>query len=290
MGSDRSWWSLTLEPLAENRERLEALLHDAGCAGIWEQEPAADGRARITAYFPGRPPAGPEKLAWWPAAAELTAGRPELDEVAERDWFKEWRENFAPAPLTDKTLVIPAWMEPEEGENRLVLKIYPGQGFGTGTHESTQLAASLLEEELSRRPSRPDNLLDVGTGSGILAILAARRGVKRITALDIDPDALANARENLAHNRVEEYVTLSRRPLAEITESYDLVAANIVAPVLRELVGCFPARLNPGGCLILSGMLPDQAAELARSCTALGLVCNPRRQLGEWSAFSCRKP
>ena len=293
MDDNRAWWSLTLEPRPESREALTAILYEVGCSGIWERDEtiAAAGRNQLTVYFPGPAPAVLEFLEWWPRAAGLVAGTPEIETVENRDWFRSWRENFAPAALTADTLVIPAWMEPEANEPRLVLKIYLGQGFGTGTHETTRLAAGLIEAELAvagdRRPEI-NSLLDIGTGSGILAILAARRGIGRITALDIDRDALENARENLAHNGVEELVELSLRPLEKLSERYDLVVANIVAPVLRELAPHFPRLLRPEGRLILSGLLVDQAEELARRCSSLGLVCGPRHDLGEWSAFICR--
>ena len=289
-----SWWSLTLQPLPESREQLEALLYAAGCTGIWEREEAgpAAGRAGLTVYFPGPPPADPAALEWWAGVAALSADRPRCEKVEKRDWFKEWRKNFSPTPLTERTLVIPAWMEPENGEYSLVLKIYPGQGFGTGTHETTRLAARLLESELEKktRSGGAPSLLDIGTGSGILAILAARRGAGRVTALDIDPDALENARENLQHNGVERFVELSHRPLAAENESHDIVVANIIAPVLEELASHFPRVLKPGGSLILSGMLREQVEKISRRCSGLGLVCSLRHDLGEWSALVWQKP
>ena len=294
MDESHSWWSLTLETLPDSREVLEAVLAAAGCSGIWEREETATsrGRVRLTVYFPGPAPAALEFLEWWPRAAGLVVGNPEIETVENRDWFRVWRENFAPTALTAETLVIPAWMEPDPGEKRLVLKIYPGLGFGTGTHETTRLAASLIEAEIAEKSDRSagiENLLDIGTGSGILAILAARRGIGRVTALDIDRDALDNARENLAHNGVGQKVELSLQPLKEINEKYDLVVANIVAPVLRELAPQFSRLLQPAGCLILSGMLHDQAEEIAQLLSTMGLACGPRRDLGEWAAFTCRK-
>ena len=288
-----SWWSLTLETLPQSRVQLETLFHASGCAGIWEQESrAAAGRTRLVVYFPGPLPTDPSTLAWWDKAVALTIGRPRPEEVECRDWMSQWRKNFSPTPLTDKTLVIPSWMEPEKGEKSLVLKIYPGQGFGTGTHETTRLAARLLEarvEQLGPEKRSSASLLDIGTGSGILSVLAARRGIARTTAIDIDHDALENARENLVLNQVEKVVALSTRPLDKIVGPYDLAVANIVAPVLRRLAPHFPRLLKPGGCLILSGMLSEQVEEIRQLCSGLGLVCGPRQDLGEWSAFTaCR--
>ncbi len=304
MTPTENWWSLTCRPLpgAAVRERLEEVFYSSGCSGIWEHgEKVALPEAgsvperevgELTAYFPGSPPEHPEQLAWWPAVKELIAGRPFVGRIADQDWMAGWREKFAPTPLTEETLVIPSWEPGPADENRRVIKIYPGLGFGTGTHETTRLAARLLEERLNRFSDEARgglSLLDVGTGSGILAILAAVCGVGRILALDIDSDALDNARENCIHNRVEKRVELSDRPLSVVAEQFDLVVANIIAPVLEELAPRFPQLLRPGGTLILSGLLSHQVETLRGICHGCGLESTPEVNLGEWAAFTCRR-
>ncbi|NPA24887.1 MAG: 50S ribosomal protein L11 methyltransferase [Deltaproteobacteria bacterium] len=304
MTPTEDWWSFTCRPLPGPviRERLEEIFYSSGCSGIWEHgekvalpETTSDPEreaGELTVYFPGPPPEAPERLAWWPAVAELVVGRPQVERIADQDWMAGWREKFAPTPLTESTLVIPSWEPWPPDENRRVIKIYPGQGFGTGTHETTRLAARLIEERLagfSDEVRSGMSLLDVGTGSGILAILATACGIGRILALDVDNDALVNARENCIHNRVEKRVELSDRPLAAVEEQFDLVVANIIAPVLEQLMPGFPRLLKPGATLILSGMLSSQAGSLRDLCQSFGLECAPQVCLGEWAAFTCRR-
>lgn len=266
------WWSLTCtpEPGLEVRSQLEDLLYSSGCGGIWDNGPhnAQDGGlsepSLLTAYFPGAMQTLLSQLARQLEAQKLVSGRPQIQAVENEDWLDGWRKNFSLTRLTERTLIVPSWQELPAAETRLGIKIYPGQGFGTGTHATTRLAAIALEEELESEPG-PASVLDVGTGSGILAILAARRGAARVLALDIDDEALANARENCAHNQICAQVSLENRPIAQIEEQFTLVVANIIAPVLLQLAPEFTRLLKSGGRLILSGILVDQILELRKN-------------------------
>ncbi|MCD6270107.1 MAG: 50S ribosomal protein L11 methyltransferase, partial [Deltaproteobacteria bacterium] len=212
--TERFWPSLTCLPKSGSsvRAALEELLYAAGCTGIWDHllddcgakawsaedindSFMASGDALLTAYFPAETQPHLAELALQLEALDLVVAAPQLELVQGEDWLYNWRQNFTITELTDNTLVVPTWEELPAAETRLGLRIYPGQGFGTGTHETTRLAAVFLEQELGRT-LKPATLLDVGTGSGILAILAAKRGAERVLALDLDADALVNAREN----------------------------------------------------------------------------------------------
>ncbi len=307
----KSWRALTCLPRfgAENRDRLEDLLFAAGCQGLWDHildnyadtegpEVAADDAvcaknsrksppAPLTAYFPETDMSVLAELALRLAALDLISGPPQIEDVENEDWLESWRRNFKITELTAKTLVVPSWQELPAAETRLGLRIYPGQGFGTGTHETTRLAADFLEKELAN-VKEPATVLDVGTGSGILAILAVKRGAAQVLALDIDEDALSNARENCAHNQAVAQVTLSSLPVAEVDEVFHIVVANIIAPVLRQLAPALPALVAAGGCLILSGMLREQLSEVIKIYSALGFVVKETSTAGAWAACVMR--
>ncbi|MBN2807877.1 MAG: 50S ribosomal protein L11 methyltransferase [Deltaproteobacteria bacterium] len=298
--SDNAWWSIICTPLPgpQVRAQLEDVLYEAGCGGIWDQALGLgrEGGAvenldstQLTAYFPAELMSSLTVLVDQLREQQLVSGSPRIQMVADEDWLDGWRKNFTLTPLTEKTLVLPSWQELPAAETRLALKIYPGQGFGTGTHETTRLAAIALEAQLEEKTLLPVSVLDVGTGSGILAILAALRGAGRVLALDIDDEALANARENCAHNQVCTLVSLENRPLAQIEEKFSLIVANIIAPVLVQLAPDLYRLLQPGGSLILSGILLEQGSHVQQVYIGLGLQVKPTASLGEWTGFVCVK-
>ena len=284
-------------PGPEVRLRLEDILYSAGCGGIWDHAPNNDQEGAcpersepslLTAYFLGHAQSYLTKLSRQLEIEKLVSGRPQVLAVENEDWLDGWRKNFTLTPLTERTLVVPTWQELPAAETRLGIRIYPGQGFGTGTHETTRLAAAALENELESEPGSA-SVLDVGTGSGILAILAAKRGAVRVLALDIDEEALINARENCAHNQVCEQVSLESSPITQIDEEFTLIVANIIVPVLLQLAPQFPRLLKPGGRLILSGILVDQILKLTKTYADLGFLIKPTETMGEWAAFVCEK-
>ena len=293
------WWSLTCTPAAgiEVRPQLEDLLYAGGCGGIWDHT-AKIGQGEnysensepslLTAYFPDEMQPFLAQISQHLESRNLVSDRPRIQTVENEDWLDGWRKNFTLTPLTEQTLVVPSWQELPAAETRLGIKIYPGQGFGTGTHETTRLAASFLENELWA-DTGDECLLDVGTGSGILSILAAKRGAYRILALDIDEDALVNARENCVYNQVCDQISLESRPLTEVEEKFTLIVANIIAPVLLQLAPEFSRLLKPGGRLILSGILVDQLPGLKKNYTDLGFLVKSTESMGEWAAFVCKK-
>ncbi len=304
--TEGSWLSLVLRPKSgyKIRAAIEDLLYTSGCVGIWDHLPdggidgcgseawldtdnndpfeAADG-VLLTAYFPAEVRPRLAELALRLTALDLVVEEPQLETVANEDWLENWRRNFSITELTDDTLVVPTWEELPAAETRLGLRIYPGQGFGTGTHETTRLAAFFIEREL-KRAHKPVSFLDVGSGSGILAILAAKRGAEPILALDLDPQALINARENCGHNLVSEKIVLADTPVTLIREKFQLIAANIIAPVLHKLAPELSRLLKPGGRLILSGILIEQLPELLNVYAELGLMVEERKTSGEWTA------
>jgi len=169
-----------------------------------------------------------------------------------RDWTEEWRKNFKPVRLTDKIMVYPPWMEPVH-DNLIPLFIEPKMAFGTGHHESTRLCAKLLEKHCPGMNS----MVDIGTGTGILAISAAKLGLPSITALEIDPVTLDSARESLDKNECSQVthfigtLTALRSPL-----SFDLATVNIISSITYSLLPELAPRI--GKKVIFSGTLKSE--------------------------------
>lgn len=227
------------------------------------------------------------------AAAELAArGMPVLaaevashPAVPEEEWRDAWKRYFRTVRLTRQIVVVPSWDTHQPAPDDRVIHLDPGQAFGTGAHASTRLVLELLQE-LADRGARPARVLDVGTGSGILALAAAALWpASEVVAIDTDPVAVGVARENAAHNRAER-VRCSTDDLAALDGVYDLVLANIQADVLAQLSGELSSRVAPGGHLVLSGLLSEQVASVAAIYAAAGLERVAERASREDAAWS----
>jgi len=214
----------------------------------------------------------------------------EISSEENKDWLAEWKKGFKPFLFSDPFWVIPSWLEaPPQAPRDPKLHIYvePGMAFGTGTHETTRLAAGLIVEEIRRRI--PRSLLDVGTGTGILALIAYRLGVPNLVGLDIDPEARRTARENLERNRAA-VIAVPDYQIGDERERYDVVVANIIDGVLLALRHDLARALNPGGRMVLSGVLMEREAEFYRQFTAdTGLELLKKVSEGEWSAALLEK-
>lgn len=214
----------------------------------------------------------------------------EISSEENRDWLEEWKKGFKPFLFSDPFWVIPSWLEaPPEAPSDKNLHIFvePGMAFGTGTHETTRLAAGLIVSEIRGRC--PESLLDVGTGTGILALIAYRLGVRNLVGLDIDPEARRTARENLELNHAGA-ISIADHQISEEHERYDIVVANIIDGVLLALSRDLARALKPGGRMILSGILMEREDEFYRQFTHdTGLELLRKASEGEWSAAVLQK-
>jgi ribosomal protein L11 methyltransferase len=216
------------------------------------------------------------------------ATAPTITALADRDWAEAWREHFRPLPVGRRLLVAPPWDVPP-ARDRLVLIIEPGRAFGTGHHGSTAGCLGLLERVLDAEA--PGAAMDLGTGSGILAIAAARLGVPTTLAVDDDPDAVAAAVGNAERNgvaaridcRLDDAATLDAAPAP-------LVVANLLAAAHVRLAARYRRLLSPGGTLLLGGILDGEAHAIRERLRAHGLAPTDTLSIDGWSALGFRAP
>lgn len=212
--------------------------------------------------------------------AGLQVHTPQILENA--GWETAWQE-FYHAFSIGEILVTPAWETPEASAET-VIRIWPGMAFGTGTHASTALLLELLQEVDCRKK----RVLDVGCGSGILAIAAKKRGAAQVEAMDIDTDALVSCRENVQLNAVD--VQLSTSDLLEKADGvYDIIFANLLKPLILRMLPDVGAHLTSDGTLLLSGLLAKEEAEICSALDRYDLraVCVTKQ--GEWAAFLVKR-
>ena len=208
-------------------------------------------------------------------------------EAHEDEWRDVWKQFFRTTRVGRRFTVQPSWDAHELPEGELIIHLDPGLAFGTGAHPSTRLVIGLAEEMRDARADM-DRLLDLGCGSGILSIVAARLWPRASgLALDIDPQAVICAQENLERNQVTSF-EVRTGTLADVAERFDLVMANIQADVLGELAPRFPARLADNGRLILSGILLEQVESVLETYRHAGLILDGRSEEGEWGALRLR--
>lgn len=209
-------------------------------------------------------------------------------ELASEDWASNWQQHFPPFRVGRQLVICPSWTSWEAQSGEKVLTLDPGQAFGTGTHATTGLCLEALASAMAG-PQPPQSVLDVGTGSGILAMATAALGVVQVVANDIDPEACRVARENVQQNQLAERVRITEQPLEEIAGQYDLVLANILAAENIRLGSALVAHLQPGGLLVLSGILVEQEPQVKEAFAAYPLLFVEALQRAEWSCLLYRR-
>ncbi len=203
--------------------------------------------------------------------------------VAEEDWARQWKSHFKPLRVGRRFVVCPTWEEFEPGPGDLVIRIDPGMAFGTGHHETTRLCLEWLDDCGGEEgDAGPRSLLDVGTGSGILAVGAVLLGCRPVVGVDVDPEALEVAAENVEVNGMENAIRLRECSAADIVERFDLVVANIQAYPLMDMAGALSARVARGGAAALCGILVEQKEVVRAAYEAQGLIFRRARIDGEW--------
>jgi ribosomal protein L11 methyltransferase len=280
-----SWWLVTLCVSRDAEENASALLFDLGSTGIVTLEETAD-TVKLGAYFHEQTNAGDIKQS---VEAEFArAGQRDvllgysISTVPERDWMQKWKEGFEAVEIGKRLVVAPSWKLPSKSDRRVLIQIDPGMAFGTGTHETTRLCLQGIE-----RYWHGGSLLDVGTGTGILAIAAALLAPgSRVVAIDVDPQAVEVARENMAINGVSSRIELLEgQPRNLAGQQFKVVVANLTAEVIVDLLADLTRCLATEGLMILSGILSELAEELERTLAGAGFRVTERSDAGEWCAL-----
>jgi ribosomal protein L11 methyltransferase len=205
-------------------------------------------------------------------------------EAIEPGWQFRWKEYFTVSPVTDRITIRPTWLPHVPRPGEVVIDLDPGAAFGTGTHATTRLCLVLLDQLAPF-----ERVFDVGTGSGVLAVAAARLGAREVLAVDTDPLAVEVATENVAANSVTDLVRVAEGSVERGVGAYDVLVANILAPTLIGLREALVAQVRPGGHLVLSGVLIEEGdAVEAAFCNGPVEVCG-RENEGEWTALLLRR-
>jgi ribosomal protein L11 methyltransferase len=288
--SGARYWELTVAIPADASEGLTNFVWELGALGVVEEEPPG-GPARLRAFFPDTADTAilATRVDAYLAALDALGfhgGRPSrVAPLAEDDWADAWRAHFAPFAVGRRLVVAPPWETPAAG-GRLVLTIEPGRAFGTGQHGSTAGCLLLLETLLER--ARPARALDLGTGSGILAIAAARLGVPHVDAVDSDPDAVASAVANVERNALADRVRCALADAATVgVPAAPLVIANLLAAAHRTLAPRYRRLVVPGGVIVLGGLLDAEADDVAAALAPHGFVRVEARSVEGWTSLAC---
>jgi len=290
------WIRISVKTLPESEEAISNLLMEMGSGGVQLEGESTDSHeVTVTAYFPPDDMIG-ERVSRISRLLEdmrklgmdVGAGRVSLESLDEQDWTEGWKEFFKPLPVGERILVAPSWEDISEFASRdIVIQIDPGMAFGTGGHSTTLLCLELLEYVLKGG----ERVVDVGTGSGILSIAAAKLGADEITAIDVDERAIKVAEENFHLNGVE-YRTniICGELLNPVNDRYDIIVSNISSKMISSMIPDFSSYLTSNGKLILSGILKREISEIQSELESHDLVVLETRFHEEWAAILGKTP
>ena len=288
--SSSQYWELTVGAPGDLSEGLTNLAWELGALGVVEEEEPGRG-ARLRAFFPETVAAsaleesvrryldGLRALGFAPAADVRVAA------LADENWADAWRVHFKPRAVGRRLVIAPPWDLPAPN-GRIVIEIEPGRAFGTGHHGTTAGCLEALEAAIERDP--PSRMLDLGTGSGILAIAAARLGVPHVDAVDSDPDAVASAVANVERNALADRVRCALADAATVeVPAAPLVVANLLAAAHRALAPRYRRLVVPGGVIVLGGLLDAEADDVAAALATHGFVRVEARSVEGWTSLAC---
>ena len=269
------YYEFSIDVPVESKEALMNMAHEAGSLGVVENEKS------LVIYFPDHP--GIEKLTRDFSSFKTIlkdAGLPHdfsfgYVYISERDWNESWKKKFQPIDVGQNLSIIPPWEEPRSG--RINLIIDPGMAFGTGHHDTTRTCLEHIER-ISREGPK-DRFLDVGTGTGILAIGASKLGFREVVGVDIDPLAIDAAQRNAVLNGLNN-VTILQGTISVTEGVYDVIAANLLSDILIAIAPEISARLKEGGTALLSGMIIGQEDEVIAAMEKEGLKFRERHYDG----------
>jgi ribosomal protein L11 methyltransferase len=204
--------------------------------------------------------------------------------VREEDWANNWKKYYKPTKIGDNIVIKPIWEDYETKEDEIIIELDPGMAFGTGTHETTRMCVLALEKYINA----DSTVFDIGTGSGILAIAAAKMKAKRVVGVDLDPVAVDSAKENVAYNNLENIEILEGNLLDVVKGKADIVVANIIAEIICVLVDDVKASMMPDGYFISSGIIKERRAMVVEKLEASNFEIVEELNEGEWVCLVAR--
>lgn len=309
------WIEIRIKTTEEAYDAVSEMLTDIGAGGVAIEDPN-DIRAEVAkpnsldyaddefleglgddvlikAYFPDTVSLNEltalvhEKLDWISGFLDVGKGYDGYAEVDEEDWSTAWKKYYKPLKLTERIIIKPSWEAYEKQDSEIVIELDPGMAFGTGTHETTQMCAALLDEFV--KPE--DRVMDIGCGTGILAIIAVKLGAQRVAALDVDPMAVRITEENSVMNGVSHHIEASVGILQDYPKGIqaDIIVANIIASVIVDLADVIPQYLKAGGTFITSGIIRERRDEVIKAYEAIGLSPLIIKEMGEWVGMAFKE-
>ena len=307
---DERWAEISIFTSQEATEAVAAFFHELGAGGVVIEDPDLIQSYRQSGnwtdcIFPDEIPVDHVKVvAYLPLDSELTeklrrlsnqmdelAGH-DLDkgkgtiawrEVHENDWAESWKKYFHTSRIGTRLIVKPSWEDYQPLQDDVVIELDPGMAFGTGTHGSTVLCMERLEELV--KPGM--TIFDVGTGSGILAVTAAKLGAVKVLALEYDSKAVEVARQNVTVNGLDDVVEVQQGDLlAGVTGQADMIIANIVADIILRLLPSAIEHLAPNGCFVACGIIRDRMPDVVEAMTLFGFSDLKIDEAGEWTSIT----
>jgi ribosomal protein L11 methyltransferase len=266
-------------------------LADEGLAARLDPRRPAVVRGYVSALDPAAARAAVERarndLAHLQAFELRPIGEIDTRVVNEEDWAEAWKEHFPVLRVGRRIVIRPTWRTHDAAEDEVVISLDPGMAFGTGLHPTTRLCLAQIEDLAARGLVRDASVLDVGCGSGILAIAAGLLGARPVLGVDTDPLAVETTRRNAALNGLGGVIEARRGsvPLAADARTFDLVLANLIATLLVDLAPGLAACVVDGGRLVASGIFRDRESDVSRACASAGLRVVGRRSETDWVAL-----
>jgi ribosomal protein L11 methyltransferase len=284
------WIEIFIEVHPAAQEAVSAFLFDLGCKGVvlGEKEPFflraylpvtehfEELRTRVEMFLRGL-------NVFFPEAAEPAL---HFSKIQDEDWSLTWRRHFHVERITERLTVVPVWEPVPRASGGIVIRMDPGPAFGTGSHPTTRMC---LESTETLHPPGVWTMLDVGTGSGILAIYAVKLGAARVLAIDTDPEALRWAGQNIELNHCSAFIDLSSKPAGEFSGVFSILVANLTRDTLLDLLPDFQRLLDKNGTMILSGLLREQVQEVKKPLGIIGFKEIQVAIQAEWACITARK-
>lgn len=295
--SEQDWLEISVQVDGEAAEAVSEVFNHYGRGGVVIERVLSSGVGAhddvdilsVKTYVPANAPATRRKIeeSLWHLGQLYPIPGPTFRVLTAADWSEAWKAHYSVLHIGRRTVIVPQWQTYKPQGDEMVIALDPGMAFGTGTHPTTRLCLAALEQVIDPGMT----VLDLGTGSGVLSIAAAKQGAGSVLAVDIDEIAVASAKRNATLNGVADTVRIETGSLDRAGEQYDLVLVNILSQVILSLLDQgLGDVIRPGGMVIASGIIDDQEREVRAKFAEKGIEVVGRRAEQDWIALTGRKP